>query len=62
MAYLTEYLHEGFLLKHVEGQGWKFALGNEEYLFPNLQAAKGCIDGLLEVLVMDYGGKLMPKE
>jgi hypothetical protein len=57
MAYVTEYLHKGFLLKLVEGEGWKFAFGDTEYLLPNLQAAKGCIDGLIEVLVMDYGGK-----
>lgn len=41
---VNEFQYKGIVLKRVEDQGWKCALGDHEYLFPHCQAAESAID------------------
>ena len=53
---VTEKVYRGIICKAVEDQGWKIVLGDEEYLFPNLQQAKFAIDRINQDCGNWYGG------
>ena len=60
---VKEVEYGGFLIKHVEGKGWKVILTNAEIMFPHLIAAKAAIDKFYRDVFEEDGEKLpIPEE
>lgn len=53
---VTKVNYKGFTIVYVEQQGWKIIL-EEEYLFPNLQAAQSAVNTFLREVIPDHKGK-----
>lgn len=58
---IREYDYRGFHLKHSEGNGWILVVGEDEYLFPNANAAEVTINEFLRVLIPKNNGKKLKK-
>ena len=43
---VKEFYYHDVLVQRVDGKGWKFDFGENEYLFPNLQDAKKAINDI----------------
>lgn len=53
---VTETTYMGVTLFYVKNHGWKFAFGENEYLFPNLQAAESAIMDIKQVIIPKHRG------
>ena len=43
---VKEFYYHDVLVQRVDGKGWKFSFGENEYLFPNVQDAKKAINDI----------------
>lgn len=47
---VKEFYYHDVLVQRVDGKGWKFDFGENEYLFPTLQEAEKMIDAIRIIL------------
>lgn len=58
---ITECDYRGFHIVHVDNEGWKIVLGDEEYLFPHYQAAQSAVDAFYRDVIPAHKGKKIRK-
>lgn len=54
---IKEYPYKGFVLRYVEGKGWKIVLDGAEILFPHAQAAESAINEFYRDVIKKHKGE-----